>query len=439
MLNKQSSSQQQLLIDDMKQQHANQLNELHRAVAEQEQKSDAALNGYAEATHRVEQLVHELEMLQMDHTARVRAPMNGVMDTAADILQQIRALQTGCPSICSSQPPFVDLPQSLVEEWTVDIEQIETKLGGPFRTAPEPVYDAAAQEVVNMLKRWLTWLNDEQAELSFMYKLLLIKKLQCLVQLRSSPKWTTQHPYQVWELCALLSRLIVHKRLRSFILRLSCPPLTGGMKTLVDHAATCYIVAAQAAAPDIAQQARLLVEQCKMLEEHGVLHEAQELNSIVLAYPDGPLTQLQLLHDRYPEAGMPFTRKELEELDTAYDEWKVAVDKAEAEALRLEQRVQRKSSRADPIAAEQARKEADTLAATPHDPSRRFVQRMKKSRAFFHSDKRSGDCSTSAAEQAALFSQATEAWEKLNLCRQYFQELRMFRIKVARLNVIDVE
>ena len=435
-------SQQQLVLDEMKQQHVSQLNELRQALIEQEQRSDAVLNDYAAATLRIEQLVHGLEMLQVDHKARVHGPTDGVLDTAADILQQMLALQATLPSCHGDDEiPFFHLPQSHADEWTIDIEQIETKLGGPFRTHPEPVDAIAAQDVCNMLRRWLTWLNDEEAELSFMSKLLLIKKLQCMDQLRPSTKH--HPPYHVLELRALLSRLIVHKRVWSFALRLSCGPFASSMGTIRRHAACCYISAARAAAPNIAEQARLLVEQCKMLEEHDALHEAKGLDSIVLAYPDGPLAQLQSLHAQYPEAGAPFSRHDLEQLDAAHDEWQTAVHKAEAHALKLERRVQRNSKRADPTAAERARVEADKLAATPYDQARRFVQCMKKSRAFFHSDKRSDDRSTSPAEQLAQFSQATEAWEQLSSCRQHFQELRIFRAKVARLgavsSVIDVE
>jgi hypothetical protein len=72
--------------------------------------------------------------------------------------------------------------------------------------------------------------------------------------------------------------------------------------------------------------------------------------------------------------------------------------------------------------AEQARREADTLAAHPHS----FSAAMMKSLRFFHSDKRTG-----GAEEDAEFARVQEAWKKLNACRTHFQQLRFYQGQVA--------
>ena len=171
------------------------------------------------------------------------------------------------------------------------------------------------------------------------------------------------------------------------------------------------------------QQARLLVEQCKVLESGGMLHKAKALDSISLDYPAAPLELLHALHSRYPAAGPPLDRSMLQQFDAEVSDWQAAVEQAERQASRLESDVEDGSSQADMVAAQHARAAAEELAAA--GPPRGFVQCMNKSRVFFHTDKRKGrDQDGSADDQAAQFAQVNEAWDCISACRACFQELR---------------
>jgi len=371
--------------------------------------------------HRIEELVHSLQHIHQDHRSRVG--QEGVDDLTGNVLQEILTLQSSLPS-SDDETLLFGVSRGMAEQWAIDIEELETALGAPFHpTSPAPVRAEDSQMVCSRLMESLLQL---QSEMPFMQQLLLAKKLLCVDQLR--PSVDDHPPYQSLELRALLMRLAAHDCLWSFALRLPWSYLTASKGKMKQRAASFYAKAAKAAAPNVLQQARLLVEQCKVLDSDELLHHAKRLHSISLEYPEAPLMLLHQLHTQYPAAGPPLDRSLMQQFDAEVSEWRTSVGQAQLRASDLEQRVQLGSSDADPAAAQQARMEADELStASP----RSFAQCMNKSRMFFHTDKRQHDQTASAEEKAAQFSQVNEAWDCLSACRMRFQELRDFRAKAA--------
>ena len=223
-------------------------------------------------------------------------------------------LQASLPG-SSSEAPFFDVPQSLVDQWTADIEEIETALGSPFRLEdPEPVDAIAARQVCTLLTEWLQQLRDPHTELSFMEMLLLSKKLLCVDQLRPSFEAEDDTPASSSK-CAPSARDSSRTR--------ACGPLLcaalcchgcGTRQQARVFSANCYVTAAARAAPDVLEQARLLVEQCKMLEEHGALDEATALDTVELHYPEEPFATLHDLHTHTRLPALP-DRATLERCD----------------------------------------------------------------------------------------------------------------------------
>jgi hypothetical protein len=196
-----------------------------------------------------------------------------------------------------------------------------------------------------------------------------------------------------------------------------------------DRAANFYVKASRAAQPDVRQQARLLVEQCKVLESAGQLSKAKSLDSVVLEYPEAPLGLLHQLHSQYPAAGPPMDRARMTQWETEWNQWQAACAQAELRASELERQANEEGATVDQQEqAEQGRSAVGTLTSSP---PRGFTLAMRRSCAFFHADKRLHEQGTSAAEQAAQFAQAKEAWDELNACRTHFQELREFQQKCA--------
>ena len=434
---KESQHQHSAEVLYLKEQHATamqQANEQHEAaLAQLQEDADTAARTVAHTMRRIEELVCVMQQVHQDHTARVREEEDGIPDATGDILQEIAILQSTLRFY--GEAPFFDVSQGMVDQWTADIEELETALSAPFRLdSPAPVNAAAAQQVCERLKELLRQLEDAGSELSFMQMLLVVKKLLCVDQLR--PSSDDHPPYQVLELLALLMRLTSHDRVWSFVLRLPCSYFGTRKAKMKMKAAGGYVKAARAAAPDVLQQARLLVEQCKVLDSGGMLHKAKALNSISLDYPVAPLELLHALHSLYPAAGPPLDRSTLQQFDAEVSEWQAAVVEAERHASRLESCVQDGSSQADPVAAQQARAAADELAAAP---PRGFAQCMNKSRVFFHTDKRKGrDQDGSADDQTAQFAQVNEAWDCISACRARFQELRGFQARRAAFGIFDV-
>ena len=87
-----------------------------------------------------------------------------------------------------------------------------------------------------------------------------------------------------------------YSRVWTFALRLPCFYFESARAKMTRRSAGYYVSAAEAAAPNVLEQARLLVEQCKMLEERRLLHKAKDLQSIELEYPEQLFTVLHEVH-----------------------------------------------------------------------------------------------------------------------------------------------
>jgi hypothetical protein len=328
-----------------------------------------------------------------------------------------------------------------VEQWIADLDELETALAAPYAPSPSPVSGAQAQLVCEQLRAM--WQEVEEAsaaglQLPFMQVLLVSKKLFCIDQLRPSDEEMEGEPpipWQVLELRALLVRLVAHEQVWSYTLRWPFSYFETGRWKLMDRAASTYARAAWAAHPDVCQQARLLVEQCRVLERDGRLQVAQpQLDAFAWEYPEAPLQVVHALHTKYGSAaaGPPLDRALLQLFDSrrAWSErqWQSEWTVAEAHAAELEQQLQLDRAAGTSATtmtldeqqhqAEQARAEADALAACP----RSFAAAMNRSLRFFHSDKRTG-----GAEEDAEFAQVKEAWSQLNACRTYFQQLKEYQ------------
>jgi hypothetical protein len=198
---------------------------------------------------------------------------------------------------------------------------------------------------------------------------------------------------------------------------------------MTTRAAKFFYKASLAARPDVQQQARLLVEHCKVLQRADRLDEVTGLDVVALEYPEAPLSLLHQMHSQYPAAGPPTDHARMAQWDAEWSQWQAARAQAELHALEFERQANGEDATVDQQEqAKQARSAVDALTASP---PRDFTQAMRRSCAFFHTDKRLEERGTSAAERAAQFAQVKEAWDTLNACRTHFHELRQFQQKCA--------
>ena len=410
---------------------------LQQAQTEAEERAVAA----AVSTHRIEEWVNWLQQTHEDHVARVSDPQGcgAERGDTAEALEQIANLQAQLPA-----PPgethFYAVSQSMKEQWTLDLELLETALRDPFAPSPYLVSDQQAQSVVDHLRAMWTELEEAPPEgLPPMQMLLLSKRLRCIDQLRPADVEEEGQPaisWQVLELGALLAQVTAHRVMWSYVLRWPCRFFESAGQQVVTIAANKYARAAVAAAPDVAQQARLLVEQCKSLERIDQLHQAQHLDAVALEYPEAPLHVLHSLHTQYaPAPGPPPDRDMLRLLEErsgwSEDDWADECAVLEQHAAELEEQLQldeiagvlrKRDLKKQRRRAEQARNKADTLAAHPHS----FSAAMNKSLLFFHPDKRAAHAAE-GIDTNAEFAQLQEAWKQLDTCRIHFEQLREFQ------------
>ncbi len=272
--------------------------------------------------------------------------------------------------------------------------------------------------------QWLTQLDDANVTLSFLDLLMLTKKLLCVDQLQpDTPKGSH---FRLFEAHALMSRLLAHARVWPHVVRVPISYFDSAPQYMARRSARYYVKAVTAAADDVQQRVRLMVEQCKVLDNVGLLQEARKV-SHQTQYPSAPFDTLVALHTQYPAAGPPMDLSTLQQLDAELDTWRTQLEAARQRVTQLEQ-----GDIIDVGAHQQAQAEVDELVAAP--PPRTFEQRMGQSQLFFHPDKRRQDTDTSAEDKAAQFSQVKEAWAALAACRPLFHELRSFRhlVKAAK-------
>jgi hypothetical protein len=203
--------------------------------------------------------------------------------------------------------------------------------------------------------------------------------------------------------------------------RLPCSYFSSARAKMTRCSARDFVSAATAAAPNVLEQARLLIEQCRMLEEQHLLHKAKGLNSIALEYPEAPFAVLSDLHARYPRSGPALDRDDMVMYDDELRAWQKGLDTAQRRAVELEE------EGGDLTGAEEARAEAQQHRT---DPPRSFEQLMKRSQTFFHPDKRAQDEAASTDEKSAQFAQVKQAWNELCSYRARFQELRAYQVNV---------
>ncbi|MDR3739065.1 MAG: hypothetical protein P4L40_08590, partial [Terracidiphilus sp.] len=271
---------------------------------------------------------------------------------------------------------------------------------------------------------WHHQLDDSDREWPFLEMVILVKKLDCIDQLLSAAPPAHDASYHVFELEATSLRLLTHARVWSFAVQLTCASIDRARSQMIKRSAGCFVKAAQATAPNVLEQARILIDQCRMLEALGLMHKAQGLDSIELVYPAAPFTVLRELHARYEEAGLAMSRDDVEQHDEAVRRWQGRIDELESRANRLGDR------QGDVDETERLRTEASKMRELP---PRAFEMAMNRSQTFFHPDKRTKDLATSAEEKSSQFAQIKDAWSQLVVYRSRFQAVRMYRAKMAAL------
>jgi hypothetical protein len=105
------------------------------ALAEQAAETEEQAKTVARARNRMEELVHLLQNTHQDHVSRVCHP--GVADLTGDALRELAQLQSALPSYADA--PFHDVPDSMVDQWTTEIEELDTALAGPLLPSPVTV------------------------------------------------------------------------------------------------------------------------------------------------------------------------------------------------------------------------------------------------------------------------------------------------------------
>jgi len=169
----------QAALQRMSDEHAEAL---QQAQTEAEERAVAA----AVSTHRIEEWVNWLQQTHEDHVARVSDPQGCGAEhgDTAEALEQIANLQAQLPA-----PPgethLYAVSESMKEQWTLDLELLETALRDPFASSPYLVSDNQAQTVVDHLRAmWMELEGAPPEGFPAMQMLLLSKKLRCIDQLR---------------------------------------------------------------------------------------------------------------------------------------------------------------------------------------------------------------------------------------------------------------
>ena len=394
--------------------------EVTRLEADGEKRIDRVVK----AVNRMQVLAQELQEMHVKHVERVR---NGDdrRDEVAILLKRMLNAQHAVPT--RAGVPFLHVSADLREAWKHDLETLESSLGSPLRSEDAmPVDSSSAQRVLALMAGWQHQLEDSDREWPFLELVVLSKKLYCIDQLLSAAPAAENAPYHLFELEATFLRLLTHARVWSFTVRLPCASIVRARTQMVKRSAGCFVKAAQVAAPNVLEQARILVEQCKMLEALGLMHKAQGLDSIELVYPEAPFTVLRELHARYEEAGPAMSRDDVEQHDEAVRRWQGRIDELESRADELSDR------QGDAAEIERLRTEVDEMRKLPPHT---FEVAMKRSQTFFHPDKRKKDLATSAEEKSTQFAQVKEAWSQLVAYRSRFEAVRMYRAKVAAMSV----
>jgi hypothetical protein len=387
----------------------------------------------ADSTYRIEELVHIMEKTHVDHQSRVSDPegVGADPDPITELLGQIADLQVDLPAP-PGRPHFYAVPRGMLEQWTVEIEQLEAALGGPHSRPYAAVSGTKAQLVCDRLRAIWNGLEDAPDGLPFLQVLLLSKKLRCIDALRPNVVENSRGPaipWQLMELRALLVQVAEHDHMWYYMLRWPFSYFESGRRKLTERAASHYADAALAAYPDVCQQVRLLVEQCKVLQRAGKLQDAQHLDAVALHYPEATLRQLHDFHIQHPDAGPPIDQDIMHFYDTrSNSDWNEECAAAEAHAAELEWVLQLDMAAGTSATtmtieeqqqqAAQARYEADVMAARP--PT--FAAAKNKSLMFFHSDKRTG-----RPEEDQEFVKVKEAWTLLSDCRLHFERLRAYQ------------
>jgi hypothetical protein len=118
---------------------------LEHAAQQSNEETETATKAMVHAMCRIQELVALLQRTHQNHKARVCDC--ALPDADGAMLREILALQEAVPFPPSDEPPSFHVSPSMVEEWTRDIEELETALGTPFHpTSPESVDDMAEAE-----------------------------------------------------------------------------------------------------------------------------------------------------------------------------------------------------------------------------------------------------------------------------------------------------
>lgn len=322
--------------------------EARAAFAEMEQKQRHRASEIVRFVCRLQQRVRTLEATHIPHRTRIQ-DLNHDEDAVSALLQlqlaeqgQLSQLLLPLPlhthaeeadghvaALLSVQPDLRDVlvSPSMLAEWKANLELIEDALAAPFRAGADPadcVEADAAERVCVLLRQRLRGLR-QAAEPSLVERVLLLKLLQCVDQLRPSTKFSVRidsetgesveerAPRAVCELSALLCRALLFPSIFPLAVRMPMAILHTQEQTahekLFSRCAELYRVA-DSRATSLAERTRLLAGLFQLFEEHP---SAKDLSPPVLA-DDAGTRKVALLYRAYQ--GVPEVQQTLQRLHT---------------------------------------------------------------------------------------------------------------------------
>ena len=415
------------------------LHQLHEAqqLASAAQSSADLAKCQAELAKCVDLLEHTHE----DHIARVQGTLEAGCDphpTASCLWEMVQLQQKAelCPA-SEDIPLLYPVTDAMVQRWESDVEEVQAALRGEMLDPIILVSAEQASTVINHLRVMLQTLQnaqDSQQQLPRMEMLLLCKKLHMIDQMRPADNaGATDQPWQVVELQALLAQAVSHPLVFAQLLRWPSYLFAESQHQIDLHAAKLYARAAVSAAArgEYGHTARLMVQQCKVLQRAECLHLALHLKDVKPPTPS--LLLVRQIHTNVPAAGPP---PRLDMVTLSKEEWAAALSSVSADAATREMKLQQaRNEDTSNMSRRQQRRHSRHVAKLrekAHHAQTKAVKLSKHSTSLraarlqslrvLHPDQRPGH-----ATAGTEFDRARKAWEELIMYNEAAPQLREFQ------------
>lgn len=389
----------------------------------------------ARTSQHLHELLHQLESADEDCLQRVQESCIEP-DRIESILGEILSCQD---QLATFSHGGVSLSVEMVDEWVFDRNALEFALGPRLReakekgTAPRSVKAADAQRVIDKcLRKWLHQLQS--GDMSHLHSVLFCKRLACALQLLPrKPSTDDRACSEVLELHALKSRILIHPSMWPSLLRIPAGDLFRSTRNKIIHRTRdWYAQAARAAGASLAlmEHLRLLVEQCKFLEERDSLRLAEHLDECLCNdYPAQPIQLIHTLLLQYP-ATTDHLKQDVTSASVTMAElnqW----DADERDCDLLSERVDMLCADDDPDGGALASAQLRQMKRS--GMHRQFAAHQRSCELLFHPDKRRQRVASetaSADEINQQFQQVQQAWSTLNSFRVLFSQLHRYREQI---------